>query len=398
MRPPRFPVHKRAVKRLDTGHPWVFANELAVPARELPEGGTVDITAPDGRFLGRGYANPHALVAVRLCTRDKAQHIDLPGFWAARIRDAVAHRRTLLGPVAAFRLVHGEADGLPGLEIDRYGPVAVARLLTRGVEARADAILEALLDVLPDLEGVLRRDDARDRELEGLPRQVSVWSGEVPEHLDVDMDGTLLRVDPRTGPRTGLFLDARSDRRAAAPLFAGRRVLDVYAGGGAWGLSALGAGATEVVCVEKVEARCAEIQVNAGLNGVADRVDIIQDEARRTLMALGAASERFGVVVLDPPPFARTRKAAGSGLRGYRELHALAFALVTPGGFLLTTERSRVIFEDRFLEAVIQGARDAGVALRQVRRGEPSPDHPVRPVLPESRTLTHLAFQVLPPW
>jgi 23S rRNA (cytosine1962-C5)-methyltransferase len=391
---PRFSVHKRAARRILDGHPWVFGNELDTPARELPPGGTVDIAGPDGRVLGKGYANPNSLIAVRLCSRSKTQHIDLPGFWAARLREALELRTALLPGATAYRLVNGESDGMPGLVLDRLGDVVVAQVSTLGMEQRLPLVLEALPDVLP-LSGGLLRNDTRLRDLEGLAQGVEVWFGEVPDTVEIDEDGVRFAVAPRTGEGTGHSFDQRMNRRFAASLCAGRTVLDVYAGTGAWGLHALVAGAEHVHFVDKSGPASAAIAHNAELNGVEAKVDIVNDEARRTLMAMVSQGARYDAVVLDPPPFAKTKKAAGSGLKGYQEINALAMQLVQPGGFVFTSSCSHHVFEDRFLTAINEAAQETGKRLKLIRRGEQAPDHPILPAMPETRTLKSFAFQVL---
>lgn len=392
---PRFSVHKRAARRILDGHPWVFGNELEVPAKELPVGGTVDITAPDGRFLGRGYANPQSLIAVRLCSRSKAQHIDLPGFWAARIREAVELRTAILPGATAYRLIYGESDGMPGFILDRFGDIVAAQVTTLGMEQRLPLILEALRDVLPTLTGGVLRNDVRVRTLEGLEPGRGVWFGDVPETVDIDEEGVRYTIEPHRGQNTGHFFDQRLNRRFAAPLCAGKSVLDVYANTGGWGLHALVAGAERVMFIDKSTDACAAIERNAALNGAADRVDIVNDEARRALIALVAQGARYGCVVLDPPAFARTKKAAGPGLKGYQEINALGMQLVNPGGFLFTSSCSHHIFEDRFLAVINEAAQQTGKRLKLIRRGEQSPDHPVLPAMPETRYLKSYAFQVL---
>ncbi|MFK7929991.1 MAG: class I SAM-dependent rRNA methyltransferase [Myxococcota bacterium] len=394
MKPPKFAVHPRAAKRLLTGHPWVFGNELTVPAKELPVGGTVDITATDGRFLGRGYANPASLIAVRLCSRSKAQHIDLPGFWASRLRTALEVRAALFPGSTAYRWVHGEADGIPGLIVDRYGDYVVAQVLTVGIQHRLDAVKEALLDVLPGLRGGLFRNDVKARDLEGLSKGVTPWFGEVPATVDIDEDGVAFRVDPHDGLRTGHFFDQRQNRGFAARLCTGGSMLDVYANTGGWGLHALNAGAAQVTFIEKSESACAAIEANAALNGVQDQVSIFCDEGRKTLMAMLVEGQRFDGVVLDPPPFAKTKKAAGSALKGYKEINSLAMQLVRPGGWLFTSCCSRFVFEDRFVEAVQAAAVESGKRLVGVRRSGAASDHPVLPSMPDSRYLKSFAFHV----
>lgn len=398
MKLPRFAVNKRAAGRLDAGHPWVFANELSVPAKELPSGGAVDITAPDGRFIGRGFANPASLIAVRLCTRDKTQHIDLPGFWAARLREAVTLRRAVFGQAHTCRLVAGEADGFPGLVIDRYGDVVVAQVSALGMEQRLPVVLEALHDVLPEVTSGVLRNDLRSREPEGLEPGRGAWFGEAPETVVIEEEGVRFRVSPLSGLRTGHFYDQRSNRLFAAGLCEGKTVLDVYAYTGAWGLHALARGAEQVVFVEKKAEACEGIDANLEENGFGDRGVIIQDEGKKTLEAMRVEGHRYGAVILDPPPFAKTRKAAGSALRGYKEITGLAMDLVEPGGFLFTSSCSVHVFEERYLEAIQQAAMKSGKVLRMVRRGEQSPDHPVLPGMPETRVLKSFAFQVLPQW
>lgn len=395
MKPPKFAVHKRAATRLDAGHPWVFANELESPARDLPPGGVVDVTATDGRFIGRGYANPNSLIAVRICTRSKAQHIDLPGFWAARLRQALELRKALYPGETAWRWVHGESDGIPGLVLDRYNDIVAAQITTLGMEVRREILLEALHDVLPLSGGVLR-NDIRVRELEGLEQGRERWFGEIPDSLDISEGPVQYRIAPLGGQKTGHFFDQRDNRAFAAGLSVGRRVLDVYANTGGWGLHALYAGAAHATFIDKSAEACAAIEQNLALGDLADRGQVVCAEGRKALIDLVTEGARFGAVVLDPPAFAKTKKAAGSALKGYREINALGMQLVEPGGFLFTSSCSFHIFEERFLSVISQAARETGKELRLVRRGEQASDHPILPDMPESRYLKSYAFQVLP--
>jgi 23S rRNA (cytosine1962-C5)-methyltransferase len=395
MKPPKFAVNKRAVTRIEAGHPWVFANELEAPVRDLPPGGVVDVTAVDGRFIGRGYANPNSLIAVRLCTRAKGHHIDLPGFWAARLREALELRQALYPGATAYRWVHGESDGLPGVVIDRYNDVIGVQITTLGMEQRKDVLLEAIRDTLP-LEGGVLRNDVKVRELEGLEQGREIWFGEVPDEVIIAEGAVRYAVQPMGGQKTGHFFDQRTNREFAASLSAGRRVLDVYANTGGWGLHALRAGATEAVFIDKSQDACEAIEKNAALNEVAERCQIFQDEGRKALMGLVGRGERFGCVVLDPPAFAKTRKVASAALKGYGEINALGAQLVEPGGFLFTSSCSHHIFEERFLEVIAEAVRSTGKDLKLIRRGEQAPDHPVIPGMPETRYLKSFAFQVVP--
>lgn len=394
MKPPKFAIHKRAAKRVESGHPWVFANELKVPAKELPYGGVVDVTSPEGRFIGRGYANGQALIAVRVCTRDKTQHLDLPGFWAARIRESVALRGAMLPGAESIRLVNGEADGMPGLVIDRFGSIASVHVETVGIESRLEVIKQALLDAVPGLTGAVLRNDDRARSLDGLPRGRSVWFGDVPEHVQIQEGDVQYSVSPLGGQFTGHELMQRRNRETFARLMAGEDVLDLFAGTGGFGLHALRGGASSVTFVEKNQEACVAIERNLSLNEFTGQVG--KDDARKFLMTLLGTGDRFGGVVLDPPAFAKSRKEAGSALKGYMEINALAMQVLSPGGFLFTQTRSPPVLEDRYLSALDEAATMTGKRLKLVQRGDLSPDHPGLAALPDLRPLKSYLFQVLP--
>ncbi len=381
-------------KRARAGHPWIFSNELQGVA-DLPEGGTVDVVSHEGAFVGRGYANPRSLIAIRLLTRNRREDIDHPAFYLGRLREAAAYREAVQPGRRDLRLVHAEGDGLPGLIVDRYDDVLAVQINTLGMEVRKGALQEALLQVFGP-RGAVLRNTSRARELEGLPVECRAWFGEVPEEVVVEEHGVRFRVTPLAGQKTGHFYDQAENRRLAAALCRGRRVLDVYAYNGAWALHALAAGAEAAVTVDKSEDACRQAEQNAALNGVSDRLTILHSEGKKALEHLVAAGERFGAVVLDPPAFAKTRKAATSALRGYRDINVLGMNLVAPGGLLFTSSCSYHIEEDRFVGVLQQAARRANCRVRILRRGEQAPDHPVVPGVPESRYLKSYALHLVP--
>lgn len=379
-------------RRIKSGHPWVFSNEIDGDVKALPLGGAVDVYDAKGKFLGRGTANPNSLISVRLLSRRK-DDIDHPAFWAWRIREAVELRRAVFPERTSLRLVHAEGDGLPGLVVDRHGDWLAVQLTTLGTETRKELIAEALKQVIEPAGAVLR-SEGRNRQLEGLEDECAPWWGTPPDHVDVDEWGVVFRVPLLGGQKTGHFYDQAVNRRVAGPICRGRTVLDVYANGGGWALHALANGATSAMAVDKSEECADRMVVNAELNGVTDRFTAVRAEGRRFLQEQLGQANQYGVVVLDPPAFAKTRKAATSALRGYREINALALGLVEPGGFLFSSSCSYHVHEDRFLEAIAEGARDAGRRLRIVRRGEQASDHPVDPAIPETRYLKSYAFEV----
>ncbi len=380
-------------KRPRSGHPWVFSNELSSPVRDLPPGGTVDVVDAKGAFIGRGYANPNSLIAVRLLTRNRREEIDHHGFFAHKLRQALAYRAAALPGRGSLRLVHAEGDGLPGLVIDRYDDILAVQITTLGLETRRDLIRRAIEDVLAP-RGVVLRNDSRSRELEGLAMERGPWWGEIPDAVTIDEYGVKFEVAPLAGQKTGHFYDQAENRRFAASLCAGRSVLDLYSHNGAWALHALVGGATRAVAVDRAEEACAQAEANGRLNGVSDRLVVLQSEGKQALEHLVAAGQRFGAVVVDPPAFAKARKAIPMALKGYRDVNALALSLVEPGGFLFASSCSFHVLEEKFEEAIHEAARMTGRRLRLVRRGEQCADHPVVPGIPETRYLKNFAYYV----
>ncbi len=380
--------------RLRAGHAWVFANEIQGSVRDLEPGGAVRIRSADGRELGVGTANPASLIAVRRLSLDPDEDVDAPDFYARRLREAAALREAVLPRRRSLRLVASEADGLPGLVVDRYadpeaGDVLAVQVGTLGMERRLSLLEAALREVFAPAGAVLRNESAA-RAHEGLERYGRPWFGEVPERVRFEVDGLALFADVRAGQKTGFFFDQAVNRRFARDLAAGRRVLDVFAHTGAWAVGAMVSGAREAVAVDASAAACSGIRAHAELNGVS--VQVIEADARQALAEL--RGERFEHVYLDPPAFAKSRRTAGKALAAYRAINEAALRLVAPGGLLFTSSCSYHVREDRFLDAVIRAARRAGREVRLVRRGEQAPDHPVHPAIPETRYLKHLVLHV----
>lgn len=383
----------RREARVAGGHPWVFSNEIEGDVKALPAGGVVDVVDAKGRFLGRGYANPHSLITVRILSRRRKEDIDHPSFYAMRLREALALREDLYPGRSSGRLVFGEADRLPGLVIDRYGTLLSVQITTLGMEVRKPQLREALEQTLAP-QGVVLRNDARVRDLEGLERQNEAWFGDVPEEVGFHEGPLTLSMPPLGGQKTGHFFDQYDNKRAAAPLCRGRTVLDVYGNTGGWALHALHAGATHATTIDIDPGNTERALANAQVNGMAERLEGVTGEARADLIARVHQGQQFGAVVIDPPAFAKQKKAAGSALRGYKEINALGMMLLEEGGFLFTSSCSYHVHEDRFVDAIVQAAADAGRRIQAVRRGEQAADHPVLPQVPETRYLKNWTFRV----
>ncbi len=391
--PPRpsirlLPTHSKRVRR---GHPWVYANEIRMDAETgaLPPGSVVRVADANGEALGCATFNPHSLIAARMLSRDPEQAIDR-GFFAHRLEAAAALRNRLYD-APFYRLVHAEADGLPGLAIDRFGDVFVCQVNTAGMETLTPVLLDALGAVFAPRAVVLRADSPV-RALEGLDRRVEVARGALDPPVEL-REGTLrFLADPVEGQKTGWYFDQRESRAFVARLARDGRMLDLYSYAGGFAVCAAAAGAREAVAVDSSEAALALGERAAALNGV--RCRFVRANAFAEMNRLAGAGESFEVVAADPPSFVKSRNEIKSGLRGYRKLARLAAALVAPGGYLFIASCSYNVATEAFGDAVYRGLMDAGRGGRVLRAAGAGPDHPRHPALPESDYLKSLVIRL----
>ncbi|MBM4392224.1 MAG: class I SAM-dependent rRNA methyltransferase [Deltaproteobacteria bacterium] len=377
------------VARPRPGHPWIFSNEIvSPPVISLPPGGAVEVRDPGGKFIGRGYANPRSLISIRLYCGPHDSPDD-PALFESRVREALFLRARVVPGRKSYRLVAGEADGLPGLVVDRYDDVLSAQVTSLGMEQRRDQVRAALEAVIAP-RGVVFRGDVKLRELEGLPLEKGVWWGDVPERVPFEENGVRYEADLVGGQKTGFFFDQAENRAWMASRCAGARVLDVFAHMGGWALTGLVNGASAASTIESSPAANALIRRNAELNGVS--IDVIEGDAREEMARLPPGS--FDIVCVDPPAFAKNRKSAGAALPAYKAVNAAGARLVRPGGLLFASSCSHHVEPERFAEAVHQGARQAGRRLARVRVGGQAADHPVLPGARETEYLKHMVFVV----
>ncbi len=393
---PALRLKKGEDKRLRAGHLWVFSNEVdtdATPLKAFAPGDGAVLEDSRGRVLGTVYVNPGSLICARLVSRDSRYRLD-ESLLVHRLKMALALRERLFEQ-PYYRLVHGEADGLPGLVVDRFGDACVVQVNTAGMERVRDSIVTALARVLG--EGpVLLRCDSAVRELEGLERY-QVWgSGPERQTLEVVENGVQFRVPATSGQKTGWYFDHRMNRQALRPWVSGQRVLDVFSYMGAWGVQAAVAGAREVYCVDSSEQALDGVAENAALNGVADQVVGVQGDAFDALAELRQANERFDVVVVDPPAFIKRKKDFRQGYKAYQRLNRMAMQLLGRDGLLVTASCSAHLPEQQLLDAAQSGARHLERSLRVVALGHQGPDHPVHPAIPETRYLKAAFCRVLP--
>jgi 23S rRNA (cytosine1962-C5)-methyltransferase len=380
-------------KRLRFGHPWAFSNEIHMEAqtKAIAPGSLVTLTDAGGVRLGIATFNPHSLIAARLLDRDAATVIDRD-FIAAKIAQAVALRDRLIG-APFYRLIHAEADGLPGLIVDRFGEVLALQANTAGMELLTPLIVEALEATLKP-KAIVARNDSSVRTLEGLKQETSVLRGEVSGPVALQEYGSTFFADLSSGQKTGWFYDQRDNRRFAAELAKGARVLDTYCYAGGFAVQAAKAGATSVLAIDSSEPALKLAAKAADANGVAKQVKFQRGEVFAELEKMETAKEKFGLVIADPPAFVKSRKDLKSGAQGYRKLARLASSLVAPGGFLVIASCSHLVDPPLFAEQVRRGLADNRRAGRILRSLGAAPDHPVHPALPETAYLKAMFLQL----
>lgn len=363
-------------------------------AKALPPGSPVRLEGDDGARHGVWHFNPHSLIAARRLSRDPAGEVGA-AWLRERLAGALALRERLYA-APLYRLVHAEADGLPGLVVDRYGDALAVQANTAGMDRLlAPALLEALAGLLAP-RAVVARNDAAVRSLEGLPQEVRPLLGDTAEPVRAEEGGLGFAVDLLGGQKTGWFFDQRENRDRVARLSPGASVLDVFCHTGAFGLRCAAAGASRVVLLDRSAPALDLAARTAAENGLSARTETRRAEALDELERMGSAagSERFDIVVADPPAFAKSRRDHPVALKGYAKLARLAAALVAPGGFLFLASCSHHVSPGEFADASIWGTGRARRDARILFQGGAGPDHPVHPMLPESAYLKAMLFQL----
>jgi 23S rRNA (cytosine1962-C5)-methyltransferase len=376
------------------GHPWVYAGEIEQIPPAAGDGDVVRVADSRGRFLGMAYLNRASKITLRyLSSRDEA--IDA-AWWQAQLQAALARRRHLpkLDQTNALRLANAEADGLPGLIVDRYAETLVVQFLALGLETWRHAIVAALQELVAPAS-VYERSDVAVRGLEGLPERSGLLAGvEPPELVEIYEGPARLLVDIRNGQKTGMYLDQRRNRAAAGSYAQGARLLNCFAYSGAFGVHAGLYGAAEVVNADISAAACALAERNMALNGLAERHRAVEANCFDLLRSYSDGGERFDMVILDPPAFTKSRGAVEGALRGYKEINLRAMRLLS-GGILVTCSCSQHIDDATFLEMLRAAARDARREVRILEHRGQGPDHPMLLRAPETRYLICIIAEVM---
>ena len=396
MTSPRVVLLPRRARPFYGRHPWVFAGAIASTDGQPGDGDEVEVHSHAGNFIARGLYNGRSKIRVRLYDWSPDSRLD-ESFFRRRITDAVRLRTEILnltGPGKACRLVFSEGDGLSGLTVDQYDRWLVVQFTSLGLGLRREMFADLLMELL-EPEGIFLRTERGIGKLEGLELEDGLLRGEVPsEPVTIEEDGLRFLVHLREGQKTGFYLDQRDNRPAVAAYAAGRRMLDAFCYTGGFGLAAARAGAREVLGVDISEPALALARENARINGL-NNVSFVRDDVFHKLNELVESGERFGLVVLDPPKFARARHALEEALRGYRRLQTLALRLLESDGILVTCCCSGLITLDMLEELLAQLAAEEKRRIQVLEVRGQAPDHPVAATCLESNYLKCLICRVV---
>ncbi len=395
---PSLRLKKNEERRIKQGHVWVFSNEVDIqvtPLKNFTAGQQVIVEAHNGKPLGMGFVNPNTLICARILSRSPKLELNKK-FLKKRIQAAQA-LRDIHFDQPFYRLVFGDSDGLPGLVVDRFGDVLSVQITTAGMENVKSEIVQ-VLDNLYHPTAIVMKNDCSGRALEGLPLYEEVVLGDLPETLMIEENKTQFSIPIEGGQKTGWFYDHRMSRARLQTMIKGKRVLDVFSYLGAWGVAAANAGAAAVTCVDSSEFALDGVDINAKLNGVAEKMITIQGNAFDVLNALRMDGQKFDVVIVDPPAFIKRKKDFKKGAEAYRRINEIAMRVLEKDGILVSASCSHHMTRSNLLHAVQSAARHIDRTVQLFEQGHQGPDHPIHPVVPETEYIKTLFFKVSASW
>ncbi len=402
---PRLVISPKGTRWVEQGHPWIYEAEVVSGGEDAENGALVDAVSEKGKYLGTGFLSRRSKIRVRLISRNANDRFDA-AFWKRRIKYAWDYRKVVMGSdTGCCRVIFGEADGFPGLTVDRFSELLVVQTLSVGMERIKDTLFPLLAEVLredgQDIRGIFERNDVAIRELEGL-EQYKGWyplPGEThPESpvTEICENGIFYKVDVENGQKTGFFLDQKYNRLAVARLAKGRRVLDCFTHTGSFALNAALGGAEHVTAVDISASAIEMAKANAQRNGLDGKMDFLVADVFDLLPELGKQVKApFDFIILDPPAFTKSRKTVAGAERGYKEINLRALKLLPRGGYFATASCSHFMPSELFVKMLKSAAADAGVELRQIEARQQAPDHPILWNVPETDYLKFYIFQVV---
>ena len=402
---PKAIITKKGTRWVEGGHPWIYDAEVIRTEGEIENGGLIDAVSESGKYLGTGYFSETSRIRIRLLSSNANDTFGEP-FYRRRIRYAIDYRKAVMGDdFSCCRLIFGEADGFPGLTVDRFSNLLVSEVLSVGTEKVKDLIYRLLIEELEKeqvvIDGLYERNESPIRKLEGLPTGKGWYplpGKETPASAvtEITENGIIYEVDVENGQKTGFFLDQKYNRLAVSKLAKGRRVLDCFTHTGSFALNAAKGGAEHVTAVDVSAFAIETAKKNAQRNGLAEKMDFIVADVFDLLPALiEKGGHPYDFIILDPPAFTKSRKTVHNAEKGYKEINFRALKLLPRGGFLATASCSHFMPSDQFVQMMKSAAKDAGVTLKQIEARQQAPDHPILWNVPETDYLKFYLFQVI---
>lgn len=397
-------VSKKAEAAIKRGHPWIYDTEIKSVDGEWANGCLTDVVSEKGSYLGTGFVSEKSKIRIRLLSNNANDKFDA-AFFKRRLKYALDYRKTVMGDdYSACRLIFGEADGLPGLTVDRYENLLVTQVLSYGMDKIKDVIYRSLYELMAEdgikIDGIYERNDVTIRELEGLEVYKGWYESDFISPADsvlteIVENGIKYEVDVENGQKTGFFLDQKYNRLAVAKIAKGKTVLDCFTHTGSFALNAAMGGAKRVTAVDVSETAIAKAKENAKKNGLTDRMDFLCTNVFDLLPELCKGKSEYDMIILDPPAFTKNRKTISDAERGYKEINYRAMKLLPRGGYLATCSCSHFMDNSLFVKMLMSAASDAGVSLKLIEARRQSPDHPTMLNIPETDYLKFYLFQMV---
>lgn len=402
---PGVKITKKAEISIKNGHPWVYGEEITEGADALAGNLYADVFSQKGSYLGTGFVSEKSKIRIRILSNN-ANETFSDSFFERRVKYAVDYRRTVMGDdFSACRLIFGEADGFPGLTVDRFNNILVTQVLSYGTEQVKRVIFEYLIKYLRELgeriDGIYERNDVSIRELEGLTQYKGWFETPLCVHptetyTEFIENGIKYTVDFENGQKTGFFLDQKYNRRAVAKIAKGKTVLDCFTHTGSFALNAAMGGAEKVTAVDISESACEMARKNAEKNGLSDRMEFVAADVFDLLTDMAEKKNSpYDFIILDPPAFTKSRKTVKNAERGYKEINYKAMKLLPRGGYLATCSCSHFMKDELFVKMLISAAKDAGIQLKQIEARQQACDHPILWNVPETDYLKFYIFQIV---
>ena len=403
---PRLIITPKGTRWVENGHPWIYEAEVVRVEGDIRNGCLADAVSEKGKYLGTGFVSLESKIRLRLLSRNANDKFD-KAFWKRRLQYAWNYRKTVMGEqdVSCCRVIFGEADGFPGLTVDKFSNYLVTQTLSVGMECIKDMLFPLLVQVLEEdgqvIDGLFERNDVAIRALEGMEQGKGWFPLEgkaIPASpvTEICENGVYYSVDVENGQKTGFFLDQKYNRLAVAKLAKGKKVLDCFTHTGSFALNAAFGGAEHVTAVDVSAAAIDMAKANAVRNGLDGRMDFVVADVFDLLPKLEAEGKKpYDFIILDPPAFTKSRKTVKNAEKGYKEINLRALRLLPRGGYFATASCSHFMPSELFVKMLKSAALDAGVELRQIEARQQSPDHPILWNVPETDYLKFYLFQVV---